>query len=284
LRIAYVIMASMRIQKGRLRARTVISCIIALLCIAGIGYSGFKIIEWKIDSDKTVAQTEQINELTKMNEVDDSDKTEVVASDEGEESLYRKYIKTRLLDVDFSELRSINNEVAGWVQVRGTNINYPYVSAGNNDYYLTHSFDKSYSRAGWIFSDFRNQLDGTDKNMILYAHGRYDDTMFGTLRRILTSGWLNDDGNFIVRTSNEKENALWQVFSVYKTPVTNDYIQTSFNDDAAFEEFANMLQKRSAHNFQAKVVGSDHILTLSTCYSKDERVVLHAKLIKRQAK
>ncbi|MBP5634559.1 class B sortase [Candidatus Saccharibacteria bacterium] len=274
----------MKIQKGRVRARTIISCVIALICVIGIGYSGFKIIEWKIDSDKTAAQTEQINEVTKIEEVKDDDKTEIVKSDEKEDSLYWKYLKTKLIDVDYSELRKINNEVAGWVQVKGTNINYPFVSSGNNDYYLTHSFDKSYSRAGWVFADFRNQLDGSDKNTILYAHGRYDESMFGTLRNILSSGWLNNSDNFIVRTSNEKENALWQVFSVYKIPVTNDYIQTSFNSDDEFQKFAEMLQNRSAQNFQAKVVGTDRILTLSTCFSKTERVVLHAKLIKKLTK
>ncbi len=267
-----------------MRARTIISCAIALLCIAGIGYSGFKIIEWKIDSNKTAAQTEQINELTKIDEVEDDDNTEVIASDEGEESLYRKFIKMSLIDVDYSELRKINNEVAGWVQVKGTNINYPFVSSGNNDYYLTHSFDKSYSRAGWVFSDFRNKLDGTDKNTILYAHGRYDETMFGTLRNILSSGWLNNSDNFIVRTSNASENALWQVFSVYKIPTKNDYIQTDFSSDDSFKSFADMLKNRSAHDFQTSVSGTDRILTLSTCYSKNERVVLHAKLIKKSTK
>ncbi len=274
----------MKIQKGRVRARTIVSCIIALICVAGIGYSGFKIIEWKVDADKTAAQTEQINEMTKIEEVEDEEKAEIVKSDEKEDSLYWRYLKTRLIDVDYSELRKINNEVAGWIQVSGTKINYPFVNAGNNDYYLTHSFDKSYSSAGWVFADFRNRLDGTDKNTILYAHGRYDGSMFGTLRNILSSGWLNDPGNFIVRTSNEKENALWQIFSVYKIPITNDYIQTSFSNDEEFEKFAKMLQDRSAYNFQAKVVGTDHILTLSTCYSKTERVVLHAKLIKKLTK
>ncbi len=267
-----------------MRARTIISCIIALFCVAGIGYSGFKIIEWKIDADKTEAQTKQINELSKIEEVEDDEKVKIVKSDEKEDSLYWRYLKTRLLDVDYSELRKINNEVAGWIQVSGTKINYPFVNAGNNDYYLTHAFDKSYSSAGWVFADFRNQLDGTDKNTILYAHGRYDGSMFGTLRNILSSGWLNDPSNFIVRTSSEKENALWQVFSVYKIPITNDYIQTAFSSDDEFEEFTKMLQGRSAYNFPAKVVGTDHILTLSTCYSKTERVVLHAKLIKKLTK
>ena len=44
-----------------------------------------------------------------------------------------------MLNVDFSELKKINNNVKGWVQVNGTNINYPFVQSNNNKYYLTHS-------------------------------------------------------------------------------------------------------------------------------------------------
>jgi sortase B len=186
-----------------------------------------------------------------------------------------------LIDVNFGDLRSINNEVAGWVQVGGTNINYPFAKTSNNDFYLTHSFDRSYSKAGWVFADFRNRVDTTDKNLILYAHGRYDATMFGTLRNILTSGWLNNEENFTVRTVSDSELALWQVFSVYKIKTTNDYIQTAFTTDNEFGHFAEALRKRSAHNFKTSVTGTDRILTLSTCYSSKERVVLHAKLIKR---
>ena len=41
-----------------------------------------------------------------------------------------------ILNVDFSELKKINNNVKGWIQVNGTNINYPFVQSNNN---LTHS-------------------------------------------------------------------------------------------------------------------------------------------------
>lgn len=275
----------MKIRRTKSRIRTVICCIIALLCLVGIGYSGYRIIEWKIDSDKTIAQTNQINEAVEITEVDDSDDTKVVKQkNETPNTPYWNYIKMKLIDVDFTELRRINNDVGGWVQVSGTNINYPFAKTSNNEFYLTHAFDKSYSRAGWVFSDFRNQVDGTDKNLILYAHGRWDATMFGTLRNILTSGWLNNQDNFTVRTSNDHENALWQVFSVYKIPTTNDYIQTVFTSNEEFEKFANMLKNRSAYNFGTSVDSDDNILTLSTCYSTTERVVLHAKLIKKQEK
>ena len=46
----------------------------------------------------------------------------------------------------------------------------------------------------------------------------------------------------------------------------------------------NMIILRSVHNFNTNVASTDYILTLSTCYKTDERVVVHAKLIKKEAR
>lgn len=282
---AYAIIKYMKIRRTKSRLKTGISCLIALVCCVGIAYSAYRIIEWEIDSLNTAQQSAEIADNSEVEEVKDDEKTEVIESkDEPPESMYYKYIKMNLLDVDFSDLRRINSDTAGWISLGGTNINYPYVHTTNNDYYLTHSFDKSYNQAGWVFTDFRNKNDGTDKNLILYAHGRYDGTMFGTLKNIMTTGWLNNSDNFIVRTANDSENALWQVFSVYRIPVTTDYIQTSFNSDQQYQDWLNMLKNRSVQDFHTTVSSSDRILTLSTCYNHVQRTVLHAKLIKRRAK
>ena len=56
---------------------------------------------------------------------------------------------------------------------------------------------------------------------------------------------------------------------------------------AAFEEFkafADKLQQRSAFPFETTVSKNDKILTLSTCWNDDEKLVVHAKLIKKQTK
>ena len=108
--------------------------------------------------------------------------------------------------------------------------------------------------------------------------------MFGSLKNILTSGWLNNKNNYIVKLSTEYENNLWQVFSVYKIKTTNDYLQISFISNESFLEFTDKLIKRSNFNFNTKVNENDKILTLSTCYNEKEKVVLHAKLIKRVIK
>ena len=279
-------MMLMKIRKAKLRIRLYLSCALALVCVVGIAISTYKIIEWAIDSSRTKDQEQEISDIADAKEKDDDNTTEVVEQKEPDPKTgpYWDYIKMKLIDVDFSELIKKNPDTVGWISLSGTNINYPVVQTTNNDFYLSHTFDRSYNQAGWVFADYRNSVDGNDKNMIFYAHGRVDGTMFGTLRNVLTNGWLNNPDNFTVRTSNARENALWQVFSVYHIETTTDYIKTGFNDDQDFQNFTNMLINRSAFNFHTNVTGTDHILTLSTCYSNTERVVLHAKLIKRSVK
>ena len=196
---------------------------------------------------------------------------------------YWYYMSMSLLDVDFTELKKKNSDTAGWIQVNGTNINYPYVHTTDNEYYLTHSFDKSYNSAGWVFLDYRNKKDEYGRNNILYAHSRLDNTMFGSLRGVISPSWYNNSNNYIVKTSNEKTNALWQVFSVYTIEPESYYIKTKFND-AEFEKFLNTITSRSVHDFNVTTSVEDKILTLSSCYYDNKRVVLHAKLIRIEEK
>lgn len=255
--------------------------IVALICVVGIVISGYQIITWLFDAKNTQEQTGEISESTNIAELDDSD-AETAESDEQEDSPYWRYLKQKLIDVDLNALRQQNSDTKAWLQVTGTNINYPVVQTTNNEYYLKHSFDKSYNSAGWVFADFRNKLDGTDRNTIFYAHARSDGSMFGSLKNILSSSWVSDDNNFTVRTVNDSVSGLWQVFSVYHVPTTSDYIQTDFHSDAEYLEWLNMLKARSSYKFNANMQASDKIITLSTCYgaTNSERVVMHARLIK----
>lgn len=257
--------------------------LILLGCIEALCFSLYGIAKWKIDSKNTNDEIDNLNTFTEVTEINDSENTEIINSDEIDKSNpYWDYIKTPLINVDFDNLKSINSDVKGWIKVNGTNINYPFVQTNNNSYYLTHAFDKSYNSAGWVFMDYRNSLN--DKNTILYAHGRIDKTMFGSLKNILTSEWYNNSNNYIIRISSEKENTLWQVFSVYHMPTTNDYLQIDFTNDDEYLLFLTNLKNRSLYNFNTTINAKDKILTLSTCYNKDEKMVMHAKLIKRETK
>ena len=146
------------------------------------------------------------------------------------------------------------------------------------------TFNKTYNSAGWVFLDYRNNINELSKNTIIYAHGRLDTTMFGSLKNILSSGWINNTNNYVVKLSTETENTLWQVFSVYHIPTTNDYIKVNFYSNEEFNKWSSMLLNRSAHNFNTTINENDKILTLSTCYNDKEKVVLHAKLIKKETR
>ena len=87
--------------------------------------------------------------------------------------------------VDFEKLKSENKDTVAYLKVEGTNIDYVIVKGKDNDYYLHHSFDKSYNVLGWPFADYRNKFDGTDKNIIIYGH----DVKTGYLRRALAKSY-----------------------------------------------------------------------------------------------
>lgn len=256
-----------------------------LSCFIILSYSIYNIVVWKLDSNKTNTQIEEVQEEIPIVEIEDNDNTEIIEQEEEipKSNPYWDYIGMNMIDVNFNELKNINNDVRGWIKLNGTNINYPFVQASDNKYYLTHSFDKSYNSAGWLFLDYRNNTNN-NKNTIIYAHGRNDKTMFGSLRTVLTKNWLSNTNNYIIKISTEKENSLWQIFSVYHIPTTSDYLQTNFESDSKYQEFLDMIKDRSSYNFNTNVTSTDNILTLSTCYNNSDKMVVHAKLIKKEQK
>ena len=272
----------MKKKKRTLKLKNLLFILVIITLIIILTISIFNIIKWKLDSNKTNEEINNIQKNINVEEVEDTDNTEIVEPVEEipKENPYWDYIKMNMLNVDFSELKKINNNVKGWIQVNGTNINYPFVQANDNKYYLTHSFDKSWNSAGWLFLDYRNNYTN-NKNIIIYAHGRTDKTMFGSLKKVLSNEWLNNSNNYIIKISTEKENSLWQIFSIYHIPTTSDYLETNFSSDTEYLDFLNMLLTRSAYNFNTSINSNDNILTLSTCYNNSDKMVVHAKLIKK---
>lgn len=276
----------MKKRKIKIKWGNLTILLIILICTAIFIISIANILKWTIDNKKTDKQTEIITNIKVIEEVTDDENTEIIEQPItiDKNAPYWNFIKMNLIDADFNELKQINKEVRGWIQVNGTNINYPYVQASDNDFYLNHSFDKSSNGAGWIFMDYRNNSQEFDKNTIIYGHGRSNTSMFGTLKNILKSSWFKDSNNYVIKLATEQENSLWEVFSVYKIPTTSDYLQIKFSSDEEFQNFANKLIERSSYNFNTPVNSTDKIITLSTCWNNEEKVVMHAKLIKTQKK
>lgn len=268
-------------KKIRLKKKAVALGVVFLVCLIVFIVCIINLIGWIKDNHNNNHLIDEITENVSIEEVPDTSNTELVNEDEKKESDYWYYIKQLLINVDIDALKVKNSDTVGWINVNNTNINYPFVQTNNNDYYLNHAFDKSNNYAGWIFLDYRNSSDFSDKNNILYGHARRDNSMFGSLRSVITKEWYLNKDNHIIRLSTEKENTMWQIFSVYKIETESYYLTTSFQTDTEYERFLNTIKKRSLYDFDATLSKDDKILTLSTCSGENNRIVVHAKLIKR---
>ena len=166
------------------------------------------------------------------------------------------------------------------MKVKNTNIDYVVVKGKDNSYYLSHDFKKNHSIAGWIFASYQNKIDGSDKNIVIFGHNMRDNSMFGTLKNVLTKKWYSNKDNLTIEFATEKETSSYQVFSVYQIPAEDYYINTEFDNDEDYLDFINTITKRSINDFDVQISKEDKILTLSTCsQTGKERVVLHAKKI-----
>ena len=272
-------------KKKKLRFRKWVIVVFLLFFLSIFIFSAYKLYSWHNDNKEIETIADDVVKDTKVKEKEDTENTENVNPPDNRDNDYWNYIKMSLLEVDFNELLAKNLDTVGWIQVKGTNINYPIVQTTDNSYYLNHAFDKTSNDAGWVFMDYRNDAVNFNQNTIIYAHSRYNGTMFGSLKNILNSSWYTNKNNHIIRLSTPTENTMWQVFSVYTIPKESYYITPSFNTVDSYSEFLNIIKGRSEVEFSGTVNTNDKVLTLSTCKDNfGNRIVMHAKLIKKEAR
>ena len=232
--------------------------LIQIVLIAVIIFSGIKIIEWIKSNKKNKDIMSEIKENVVINNEMDSNNEE-----------YK---------IDFAKLKQKNSDAIAWIKVNGTDIDFPVVKGTDNSYYLTHNFDKEKNKAGWIFADYRNKFDGTDKNIIIYGHKMKNGSMFASLKDVIKEEWYNNENNKYIALITENENCKYQVFSVYQIETEEYYLQTNISN---FKEFVEKIKGRSKKDFNVDIKETDSILTLSTCADNTKyRVVLHAVKVK----
>lgn len=251
----------------------ILSLTIALVCI-------IKILFWNKDNNKIDEINKDINTKKIVKETK-SETAENINPPESKEDDYWYYINMDMMSVDFNELKQKNSDTVGFIKVNGTNVNYPIVQSNDNTYYLKHAFDKSKNSAGWVFADYRNNMVNFDKNTVIYGHSRSNQTVFGSLKKVLNKSWYGNKDNHIIKLSTPTENTLWQIISIYTIKPESYYITTKFSN-SQFQTFVKTIKERSQINFSGTINENDKILTLSTCedVAGTTRLVIHAKLIK----
>ena len=78
-------------------------------------------------------------------------------------------------------LKKAYPDTIGWLTIPYIGVDYPFVQAKNNRYYLDHDMDGNHLAAGTLFMDADNAEDFSDFNTIIYGHHMKDGSMFAGL-------------------------------------------------------------------------------------------------------
>ena len=185
------------------------------------------------------------------------------------------------MDIDFKALKSVNEDVVGWIYVEAVpSISYPIVHGTDNETYLHRTYEKNYNFAGTIFVDYENKGDFCDCNTLVYGHNMKNGSMFAQLKKFSQNSDIYNQSKYFWIFTPEK-NYRYEIISAYTTGVNSD-TYTLFKGPG--EEFEKYLQKIQGYSDIKTDVGEltikDKIVTLSTCTGNEAtRYVVQGKRV-----
>lgn len=184
--------------------------------------------------------------------------------------------------INFEELLSINPNIVGWIQVEGTNINYPIVQGKDNTYYLKHNYYNKYSSVGAIYMDATANSDFSSLNTFIYGHYTQQGIMFGQLGQFMNQSFYESHKNIYIYTP--EQNYVVEVFSVHVDDASSPSYQMNFTTTEAYKKYLDLMIEKSQIKSNIEVDSTtDKIVTLYSCsrqanYKKQDRYYIHGIL------
>lgn len=241
--------------------------IIYVICIIVFVISCFYIINYFINVQKTKSDIEEIRKImeVKENVVENTENTE---SGEVAESTNQRIEQLK-------KVQEQNPDIVAWLEIEGTEINYPVLQADNNEYYLTRNYKKEYNFNGSIFLDYRYDFERPSDNFLIYGHNNNNGLMFDDLLAYENKSYYESHPE--IKLTTTKEDATYKIIAVFKGQA---YEQTSenefqyynyvdFENDEEYYNYIENCKKDSLYEIDTKIDYREKLLTLSTCeYSR----------------
>lgn len=171
---------------------------------------------------------------------------------------------------------SINQDFMGWLQIPGTNIDYPYVRSQDNEDYLKRDFNGNYSEAGTLFMDYRNLGNFNDQHTLIYGHNMKNKSMFHNLTYYQDPDFFSQ--NQLIKLSGLYETRTYKIFSVYEISADGYVFTLNFKNNADYLAYLIALEDLSLHRQDIELKANQRLLTLVTCsYGVNNgRTIVHA--------
>ena len=178
-----------------------------------------------------------------------------------------------------------NSDMAAWLQIPDTNIDYPVMwTPENEEYYLRRGFDGSRNSNGCLILDTDSSLEPLTTNLIIHGHNMKSGAMFGKLTDYEDEVFFQEHRIITLYTPKCQRN--YEVIAVFRSQVYKKSDQVFkfykfFQADTAeeFDDFYQNIKALSLYDTGVTAEFGDCFLTLSTCsyHVENGRFVVVAK-------
>lgn len=183
----------------------------------------------------------------------------------------------------YGALYEQNNDFVGWIQIDGTNINYPVMQTPDNpDYYLKHSFENTWSDYGVPYLDEACVI-GRSNNLVIYGHHMSNGSMFCDLELYSDQAFCMDHP--VIRFDTLSSFGEYEVIAVFRYNTNQEtfrYDREVNMDETRFSWFMEQVHARELFSTGKDASFGDQMLTLSTCeytYKNGRLVVVARKVV-----
>ncbi len=197
---------------------------------------------------------------------------------------YRKEKKENERAIDFAKLQEQNADVIAWIEIPGTQIDYPVVTTTDNEHYLDYDFQGQESAHGAIFLDAACDLKLEDPVSILYGHNMKDGTMFAGLHAFSDPAFLKEHP--VIKLYTPQGQLDYKICAVYETSDEHLLYQKNLRNPAVYQEFLDEIAAKQEQDGALIDMGNisvkDSLLTLSTCVrgEDEKRFIVQAVFVK----
>ena len=187
----------------------------------------------------------------------------------------------------YAESFSTNTDMVGWLNIPGTNVDYPLMwTPGDEEYYLYRDFSKSSNANGCLILDTDSSLEPLTTNLIIHGHNMKSGAMFGNLTDYEDETFCKEHSNIVLHTRECVRN--YEIVAVFRSQVYRKkdevfkyYKFFQADTEEEFRDFYENIKELSLYDTGVTAEFGDHFITLSTCvyHVENGRFVVVAKEI-----
>ena len=203
---------------------------------------------------------------------EDSHTKVVIGEDEQEVEIPFTYNHQALLN--------INSQGIGYIYIPSIDCRLPMIQGDDNDYYLTHTFNKEYSANGCLFEDYRINGGLSSSQIIIYGHNMRNGAMFGKLKNYQDYSFWNNSGNDVLYIYTGNVIKEYKIFSCYISEAISDTYTFNFPTLESMRDYAVNMKAKSMNDTGVDVSTATQVITLSTCTNDGEqRFIVHGMYV-----